>query len=361
MRPDPPGEVAQQVGRVPVEDLGEQLGPADRCPEQLGVGARRARSSAARRGRSHPYLSDAPASGSREGSRERFTAASAGARSPRGSTTTSASPSHPASRRSSAESSSAVSAGRRGSAYAPLTSSRPRLAVRLEVDPGDDPVAEQERQHVVAVDPLLGGDVDLDAVVEVEERLGARPLPHHRVERAQQRPGADPARQPGVAVQVGRSLPARDRRPGPARPPRPGRRRRSRCPPPASGSSRAGPGRSRPRGSGRPDGPARARPPRRVGVGRARTRGRDHPLGQVVADLELAVAAGDGHLPRRVEVVEHPAGLGPVPAPVVLRARQPVVEVPGGRGAAVGELGEQALLRASSLAATKPHLPRLAR
>ena len=51
-------------------------------------------------------------------------------------------------------------------------------AVGLEVDPGDEPVAEQERQHVVAVHCRFGlGDVDLDAVVEVEELLGAGRAP----------------------------------------------------------------------------------------------------------------------------------------------------------------------------------------
>ena len=85
------------------------------------------------------------------------------------------------------------------------------LPVGLEVDPPDDPVAEQEGQHVVAVDALLGRHVDLDPVVEVEERLGAGSLPHDRVEGAQQCPGVDPARQPGVAVEVGRPAPALDR------------------------------------------------------------------------------------------------------------------------------------------------------
>ena len=58
----------------------------------------------------------------------------------------------------------------------------------------DEAVAEQEGQHVVAVDPLLRRRVDLDPVVEVEERQRARALPHERVEGAQQGPGGDPAR-----------------------------------------------------------------------------------------------------------------------------------------------------------------------
>ena len=198
---------------------------------------------------------------------------SCGARSPRGSTVTSARPSQSASRRSSARSSSAVSSGAPASAYAALTTSAGRLDLRsaLRSTRADDLVAEQERQHVVAVHPLVGRGVDLDPVVEVEERLGALPLPHDRVERAQQRPGLDPARQPRVAVEVRRPLPALDR----------DRQQlalldqlgdgRSRRPRPASGSSRAGPARSPPRGSAPPGGPARGSASSGVGVGRART------------------------------------------------------------------------------------------
>ena len=48
----------------------------------------------------------------------------------------------------------AVSGGASGSACAACTRSTPRLPVGLEVDARDEPVPEQERQHVVAVHPL---------------------------------------------------------------------------------------------------------------------------------------------------------------------------------------------------------------
>ena len=86
----------------------------------------------------------------------------------------------------------------------------PRGAIGLEVDPPDQAVAEQERQHVVAVHPLLLGHVDLDPVVEAEQVLGPRPLPDHGVEGAQQRAGVHLARQPGVLVEVRRPAPSLD-------------------------------------------------------------------------------------------------------------------------------------------------------
>src|SRR5665647_2543785 len=80
-------------------------------------------------------------------------------------------------------------------------------AVRLEVDPGDQSVAVQEGQHVVAVDPLAGGDVDLEAVVEVEQRQRSVPLPDQGIEGAQQRLHMQLARDAGVLVQICRTLP----------------------------------------------------------------------------------------------------------------------------------------------------------
>src|SRR5207248_2163315 len=65
--------------------------------------------------------------------------------------------------------------------------------VGLEVDPGHQSVAEQERQHVVPVDALRRRRVDLDPVAEFEKPLGPFPPPDHRVERAQQGARADPA------------------------------------------------------------------------------------------------------------------------------------------------------------------------
>ena len=143
---------------------------------------------------------------------------SCGARSPFGSILTLSRPSQAASTRSSARSSSRGVLGRAVLGPRRLHDQPPLLAVRLEVDPGDDLVAEQERQHVVAVHPLVGGRVDLDAVVEVEELLGALPEPHDRVERAQERAGlhlAGPAR---VAVEVRRPVPPLDRAPAASSP-----------------------------------------------------------------------------------------------------------------------------------------------
>ena len=113
---------------------------------------------------------------------------SAGARSPRGSTSTRSSPSQPAIDAELRASSAAVSGGASGSACAACTRSAPACAVGLEVDPRDEPVAEQERQHVVAVHALGRRHVDLDPVAEAEQPLDARALPDQRVERPDQRP-----------------------------------------------------------------------------------------------------------------------------------------------------------------------------
>ena len=88
-----------------------------------------------------------------------------------------------------------------------------RLAVAPEVDARHQTVAQQERQHVVAVGPLVGRRVDLDPVAEAEQPLGARALPDQRVERRQQGARLDPARQPGRRVELGGLRPAlhRDR------------------------------------------------------------------------------------------------------------------------------------------------------
>jgi hypothetical protein len=45
---------------------------------------------------------------------------------------------------------------------------RAGLAVGLQISPADDPVAAQQRQHVVAVDPLLRRLIDLHDVLEAE-------------------------------------------------------------------------------------------------------------------------------------------------------------------------------------------------
>src|SRR5579864_4996520 len=50
-------------------------------------------------------------------------------------------------------------------------------AVVLEVGAADEPVAAEERQHVVPVDPLRLALVDLDHVPEAEAALEERPVP----------------------------------------------------------------------------------------------------------------------------------------------------------------------------------------
>ena len=91
-----------------------------------------------------------------------------------------------------------------------MRAQQPGLAVGLEVDARDEPVAEQERQHVVAVDALGLRDVDLELEAEAEQALDAAALPQQVVERAEQRAGVDAARDAGVAVQVGGHVPALD-------------------------------------------------------------------------------------------------------------------------------------------------------
>ena len=164
---------------------------------------------------------------------------------------------------SSARSSAAVSGGASGSACAACTRSAPALAVGLEVHARDQPVAEQERQHVVAVHALGRGHVDLDPVAEAEQPLDARALPHQRVERARRARarrraaaaappdrGSAGARQPSTST--GHSSPAST-----SSATRALARRR-----PAAGSSRAGRARWRRRARARRRAAARAAPPR---------------------------------------------------------------------------------------------------
>ena len=137
-------------------------------------------------------------------------------------------PSHPAISASSSASCSATAGrsirlSRSSSIQVAWARKHARRTVGLEVDTPDELAVEQERQHVVAVDPLRLRGVDLDAVVEAEQALGAFAEPHQRVERAEQ----GPARRPGAAsTPPGGATPAcPSRRPrrGPA-----GRRRRAR-------------------------------------------------------------------------------------------------------------------------------------
>ena len=94
--------------------------------------------------------------------------------------------------------------GRRGRLQRqPLDAQSARLAVGLEIDSRDEVLAEQERQDVIAVRPLLGRHVDLDAVAEAEQPLGAAALPDQRVERRKESLRRNPARTTRVAVQIG--------------------------------------------------------------------------------------------------------------------------------------------------------------
>ena len=84
------------------------------------------------------------------------------------------------------------------------------LAVRLQVEPGDQPVAEQEGEDIIAVLALFGRSVNLDPVVEVEEPQRAGALPDQRIERREKRAGGDATRPAGVAMEIGVASPAGD-------------------------------------------------------------------------------------------------------------------------------------------------------
>ena len=207
-------------------------------------------------------------------------AASSSDRSPRGMTSTPASPATrrdaPARRRARRDVARVGAGLQPGALYAQDA----RLAIGLEVDPGDQRVAEQERQHVVAT-TLRRRRVDLDPVVEAEHPLGAVAEPDQRVERRQQRAGGHPSRPAGVGPQVRRRGPAVDR----------DRQQftgvdefghRGFDSAEAAGSSRPGRARSPPRRRARRFAPARAGRPRARGR-RGQDLGGQHPLGQVVA------------------------------------------------------------------------------
>ena len=161
-------------------------------------------------------------------------------------------------------------------------------AVGLDVDARDDGVAEQEGQDVVAVLPLFGRRVDLDAVAEIEQALGARALEDQRVERGEQGAGVDPARQAGVPVQIGRLLPALDARPAAVRLPRPVPPAAPSCRRATGGNSRAGRHRWRCRARGPRCAAIRGGRRRRAGTGASKMSLRDDALGQVVEALEAA-------------------------------------------------------------------------
>ena len=92
---------------------------------------------------------------------------------------------------------------------APRKQSR-ALAVGLEIDPCDQAVVHQKGQDIIAVNPLVGGGVDLDPVAEPEQAFGSGPFPDERVERGEQCLANDPPRPPRIAVKIGLGLPAGD-------------------------------------------------------------------------------------------------------------------------------------------------------
>ena len=61
------------------------------------------------------------------------------------------------------------------------------FAVGLEIEPRNQLVSQQQREHEVPVLALRLGHVDLDAVVEAEEAQRTAAIPDERVERRQER------------------------------------------------------------------------------------------------------------------------------------------------------------------------------
>ena len=161
--------------------------------------------------------------------------------------------------------------------------STPSRAVGLEVGAAEEPVAGEQRQHVVAVDALVLALVDLDHVPEAEEALEQRPVPDEVVERA------DEHRRRGVAVEldlrqdVERRPAVVDRRPRAAAPLRRARAGDGAGAPcrPSAASARGSPARS-----------ARREPRRRAGRASAASRPR-------AGSARRAIAAGSRARPGR--------------------------------------------------------------
>ena len=230
--------------------------------------------------------------------------------------------------------------------------------VGLEVDPGHELVAQQERQHVVAVDALLGA--------ACRSRCGSGSRRAARRARAPRRPGRTGSAAPGPRPRAGGGRRGGGR-PGAASP----RSSTGSSSPDSTIVATAGAGgrrhpvvvgqaprRSPPRGTARRGGRGRGAAPRRVRSGAASTAVGQHPLGQVVADLELAGAPGDRHPPDSVEVVEAPAGLATSSSPSAPWTRgSPSSSSRAVDGAAVGDLGDQPA-RQLVVGRRRHHLPR---
>ena len=140
--------------------------------------------------------------------------------------------------------------------------------VGLQVDARDQPVAEQERQHVVAVHALGLRHVDLEPVARSRRAASPGRAPRAASRTAEQRRRAAPGAGSARAAQVSLVRPSPRPRPASARRPRPARRsaraRRRR----SGGSSRAGRARRRRRARAPRSAPARAGRPRRTGSAR---------------------------------------------------------------------------------------------
>jgi hypothetical protein len=57
------------------------------------------------------------------------------------------------------------------------------VSVGLEIDAADQSVAQQERQHVIAMQALMDRRVDFETEVKAEQALRALTLPDQRIER----------------------------------------------------------------------------------------------------------------------------------------------------------------------------------
>ncbi len=75
-----------------------------------------------------------------------------------------------------------------------LSPQHPSRPIRLQIDPSDQLIVEEERVDVVAVLSCWFRHVDLDPVPEPEQPLRSRAVPDDRVEWGQEAAGADGTR-----------------------------------------------------------------------------------------------------------------------------------------------------------------------
>src|SRR4051794_3027706 len=83
-------------------------------------------------------------------------------------------------------------------------------AIGFETDPRRHRPAVEEWQDIVSVVPFVRGRVNLDAVAEMEEPLGAVPLPYEQVEGREEGRSIDPARQARLRMEIGAGPPTLD-------------------------------------------------------------------------------------------------------------------------------------------------------